>query len=607
MKTKIITFAAALVCITTNIVVSGGVKSSNASGIYALGDTLRRNLPAFRTIPEHTFAITTPEGTNVYVGAKTGAHYRPFTEKQAVHTVTADGKTTWYYNISGKHNYRVSKPGALTHTGVFTPGASATVLEFTVEQLALHNSKEIDRDVNNLNGRNVADIFLNINARGYLKLAAGETKQIVNLRNWQAIDSDINNYFIEPDYHYTILNESAAEYVVVTVSPGGLVTAVGAGTAIVLVTYDAMMCAHTTNVGSNGAAFFGALWPENTGVFVVSVDAPDPGITSNITVNENLNTSEYDKMALSAVDAELDVFYYPASDGGYDYTFTPTGVTSVTLAQPQLRETQGFVSLQYNGFSTDGVTANPDGSYTIRLVHGRNIVKLSSTVGAEYQVLNAKPVTYTVSNVTHPGAIPQSGDKVAVLFNTLYHPCNKQSGVYNMTAGIRYNSAETTFGLITGAGQYTFASKAQTLEATIPADHAGDEFVLTGGAIRVRGYGDHYGNHRNITLENGKAPNMDAAIRDAYFGALPDIHIKLSDDTGILHMADDKTRIYPNPFTDFITVEAVSEGTVTIYGLSGKNVLSTTVKPGINHINTTSLGKGVYVLKYGANAVKIVK
>ncbi|MDR1525665.1 MAG: T9SS type A sorting domain-containing protein [Tannerella sp.] len=561
-------------------------------------------------IPAHSFTFTVPQGVNVYVGAKTGVHYQPFTEKQAVHTADAGGKTIFYYNVSGKHNYRISQSSALMHVGVFTPGAAATSLEFTAEQLALHHPKEIDRDANSLNGRNMADIFLNINAKGYLNLASGETHQIVNLRNWQAIDSDINNYFIEPDFHYTVINENgAADNSVVTVSPTGLLTAVSAGTAIVLVSYDAMMCAHTTNVGNNGAAFFGALWPENTGVFVVSVDAPaQTGITPNITINESLNTNEYDKMALAAVDAELDVFYYPKSNDGYDYTFRPAGVASVALAQPVLTEKQGFTTLQYSGFTTSGVTANNDGSYTLRLVHGRNIVKLISAAGTtEYQVLSAKPVTYALSNVSRPNARPRPGDAVAITFNTLYHPCNKQSGVYNMTAGIRYSSAGTDFGLMLGPGQYTFASKAQTLEVAIPADYPDKELVLTGGVIRVRGYGDHYGNHRHITLEKGKAPNQNAAVRDAYFGALPDIHIPLDDDNGIPSIPRNGIQVYPNPFATHITIETASNGKATLYNLSGGVLLTVPLKTGLNRIDATALPQGIYILRCGVHAVKVIK
>jgi hypothetical protein len=467
------------------------------------------------------FTITVPEGATVFVGTK-GKHYQRFTEKNPVSDpVTSNGKTVYTFDISGRHNYRVSMPGKLTHAGLFTPGDTNTGLEITQEQMDSHSPKEIDHDVNNNSFRNMADIFLNINPQGYLKLTGGSTYQLINLRNWQAIDSDVNNYFLEPDYHYTVVNENGDEdNSVVTVSSDGLIRAGNAGTAIVLVTYDAFNCA-SANVGP----FFGALWPENTGVFVVSVDAPDSGITPKMHISEIWNAEGSEKVAETSIDAELDVFYYETSTGGCDYTFSPEGVTSVTMAQPAL----GVNMLSYDGFSTDGVTNNGDGSYTVRLIHGRNIVKMTSATGSEYQVISAKPVSYTVTNVSRPGERFQQGDKMSILFNTLYHPCNKLSGIYNMSAGIQYTGFNTDFPLILGPGQYTFASKAQTYEITIPEDYTAEDFALVNGVLKINGFGSVYGAHRYISLENGVEPNLNASVHAAYFGVLPGFYFRLVD------------------------------------------------------------------------------
>jgi GR25 family glycosyltransferase involved in LPS biosynthesis len=205
-----------------------------------------------------------------------------------------------------------------------------------------------------------------------------------------------------------------------------LITAVGAGTAIVLVSYDAMLCHHTSNVVPTGTdlranpAFFSALWAENTGVFVVAVDAPESGIKSNMNINENWNVTGASKEVSYNIDAEHDVLYYEAEKGSFPYTFTPEGVTKVLLATSVVGENV----LSYSGFSTDSVTANKDGSYTVNVTFGRNIVKLVSATGAEYQVINAKPVTYTVINNTRPNDLFLPGDEFSIVFNTLYHPSN---------------------------------------------------------------------------------------------------------------------------------------------------------------------------------------
>ena len=296
--------------------------------------------------------------------------------------------------------------------------------------------------------------------------------------------------------------------------------------------------------------------------------------------------------------------YFDAAQGSFPYTFTPAGATQVLIATP----TVGEKITSFSGFRTDSVTVNGDGSYTIKLGFGRNIVKLVSASGATYQVITAKPVTYTVSNLTHPEQAFVPGDEVSVLFNTLYHPANKMSGIYNMSAGIQYSSAETNFPLILGPGQYTFASRAQEYKITIPDTLTANDFVLEKGVIKVKGFGSYYGAHRKITIQNGVNPNLNASVREAYFGALPDIHIPVpSNNTAIATVTANSVSVYPNPFTDYIIVDATENGTAQIFDLSGKIVLNTTLTSGKNQIATSTLSKGIYLLKVDGNTVKLVK
>jgi uncharacterized protein YjdB len=77
--------------------------------------------------------------------------------------------------------------------------------------------------------------------------------------------------------------------------------------------------------------------------------------------------------------------------------------------------------------------------------------------------------------------------------------------------------------------------------------------------------------------------------------------------TGISNVKEQSISVYPNPFTEYIIVEAKSDDRATIYDISGKQVLTVGVKAGSNRIETSALGRGVYVLKIGLNTVKIVK
>ena len=68
-------------------------------------------------------------------------------------------------------------------------------------------------------------------------------------------------------FHYTALDVDGTN--VVSVDDSGRITANSAGTAIVLVTYDAMT--HMQGMSNTASKRFSAIWPENTGVIVVTV------------------------------------------------------------------------------------------------------------------------------------------------------------------------------------------------------------------------------------------------------------------------------------------------------------------------------------------------
>ena len=77
--------------------------------------------------------------------------------------------------------------------------------------------------------------------------------------------------------------------------------------------------------------------------------------------------------------------------------------------------------------------------------------------------------------------------------------------------------------------------------------------------------------------------------------------------TAIPDIAANRIIVYPNPFADYIIVNATAESVATIYDLSGRMVLSYKLGAGSNRIDASALQKGVYVLKLGQNTVKIVK
>lgn len=488
----------------------------------------------------YAYTVTVPADAGLIIGQKT-AHFVDFAKVEPKSIANEGGAKKYNYVLAagGQYNFRTWRKGGLTNAGIFTMNADEAkrpVLSFTDEDYKAADPKFVDRDVKSNQGYNVADIFVNINEKGHLRMNAGDSFDAHAMRSWEIVDGITSNYFIEPDFHYTVLNEDGTpdnSVIAIDREPGSAWAAIKAkkdGTAIVLVGYDAISACQYNNNGEKkdmtGGSLWGAIWPENTAAYVVTVGGKESGITPNMTVNAGRNTADK-KLAGDNVDAELDVFYYAKGTDGYAYTFKPEGVQTVTVAYPELSS----ATATYKGFSAEGVKKNEDGSFTILLKHGRQIVKLEAENGAaDYQVMTAKEVAYTLTNATNPESETFSaGDKVDIRFSTLFHPANKLAGIHNFRAAINYN--KTSEGVVLGsasANQYAFASteKAQTVSLTLPADWDGKENVkLSEGSVCITYFGDPLGSHRTVSRLNGRNPNFTAVQQNTFLCSLPDIEI----------------------------------------------------------------------------------
>lgn len=493
------------------------------------------------------YSITVPSDANVYIGIKF-AHFAPFKEIEASSIKTEGGNKVYTYRLADaqQYNFRTWKPGGLTQGGIFYYSTDATkcpTLAFTEADYAAKSPKFIDHDVKANGGFNVADIYLNINPQNHLKMNVGDKKDVTGFRTWQVVESTTNNYFLEPDYHYTLQSLTpgkTVEEIIKTertdtnTDQWSTFTAVGKGTVLVTVTYDAIGLNQYDKSGVKssfvGGEYWSAIWPENTGVFVVTVGEDAAGITPNFLVGNNHENSASEKLAGNNIDADFDVFYYKKGDAGYAYTFKPEGAASVKVAYPTI----GANAATYAGFGTEGITDNGDGSYTVLLKNGRQIVALYDAAGnAQYQVLNAKEVEVTVENATRPGSslnIP--GDKVSVKFNTLFHPAHKLAGIHNFSATVDYNNLSDGATTTATGNQYMFAATdaAQAVTVTIPTTWtAGTPVTVDGGAIKVTGFGDLIGNHRNISRAAGRGANFTAVTHTCYFGVLPSTEIQVTE------------------------------------------------------------------------------
>lgn len=493
----------------------------------------------------HDYSVTVPKDATFDLNIKF-FHFIDFTPVEPVSEVVEGDTKTLTYRLaeSQVYNYRTSMPGLLTQGGYFTLNkdeAKRPVLKFTRADYEAFDPRKVNHDVKANSGYETGDIFVNANRQGHIDLNVGETFLAHAMRTWQLTENSTNNYFIEPDFHYTVLGLDGKESnSVITVeqkagSAWATLKAVGAGTAIVLVTYDAIgLNYYQSSTGAKtaymGGEYWGAIWPENTGVYVVTVGQGTPAVDAQTLVNEKHNQGAL-KLAGKYVDAEHDVFYYLDSDEGYSYTFRADGAVKVSVAYPEI----GEQAATYNGFGDEGVTINDDGSYTVLLKEGRQIVQMTDAAGkSAYQVFTAKKCHREIVNVNRPDSkIYQPGDQVKIQYSGLRHPANKLAGIYNMSAYVTYNGVPNGTSLILSANQYTFGSsdKAQAVTVDIPADHdieAEPELTFTDGVIQVNGYGDPIGNHRNIDPTAGRSPNFTAVPHKTYFGAIPDVKIPVT-------------------------------------------------------------------------------
>ena len=523
-----------------------GYMTNDRSGTLTGGITVSGAIPM-----GGDYVVTLPADAEMFIGKKF-SHFTAFTKVEPTKTETEGANKKVYYRLADNqvYNFRTWKQGGLTQGGYFTMDIDAGeggYLSFSDADYEAFGAKTIKHDVMWNGGYETGNIFVNINERGHLNMNIGDTHEALAMRSWEITDNSTNNYFIEPDFHYTVIdlegNPSTGVIEIdnanTTTNTWSTIKAVGKGTAIVLVTYDAIglnYYKYNTSSGTlnktnyMGGEYWSAIWPENTAAYVVTVGEGNSTMQPNMTINIQYNANAL-KTAGNNVDAEHDVFYYLDTEEGAKYTFAPTGVEKVEIAYPVIGEQMAT----YKGFASEGVTKNEDGTYTLLLKRGRQIVRMTDAAGnAIYQVLTAKTCHREIYNVTRSGSnVYQPGDQVKIQYSDLHHPANKMAGIYNMSAYITYNGIPNGSSLILGAGQYTFGSapSAQTVTIDIPMTYDAEnnpELIMDEGVIQVNGYGDPIGAHRSISRKVGRSPNFTAIAHKTYFGSLPDVRIPVT-------------------------------------------------------------------------------
>ncbi len=499
---------------------------ATASKTPTMNDSLSLTCKEFVTV-----TVTAPKGSTIDAG--TLAKYYVFSFLEPFARSVEDGTATFHLDKNTDYFYRVRHPEGATYWNYIRLSADAA---YTVTDEDLGLTGDFSKDTiyhfeNNIYDR--AGIYLNINTKGYKNMAVGETFELNSFRNWFAIESFMNAKVALPEMHYQVIDVNGNASDVVTITPNALNSNVAVmeakheGTAIVLVTYDAMT--HMAGQTSTASHRFSAIWPELTGVFVVNVGADGSAIQTNMNLDRMDAVTEKDEAR--QLDAEHDILFYTGTEGA-SYSFKPEAGCTVSV----LRPTVTAASMTYSGgFTNTGVTTAEDGTVTVSgLITGRNIIKVTKGGLSTYQVVTARGVSYKFVNAEGTEltqeelAAIKPGDSVTIQFSNLISPKEKLSGAYNFNFSLYMQGPDGTFFKSDPGGNfgvYDFSGnpERQKLTVTIPKFWAEETYTLS-GAIKQAGW-PGVPTHRGITYAVGTNPGFDAPKTAGILSRLPEITI----------------------------------------------------------------------------------
>lgn len=80
-----------------------------------------------------------------------------------------------------------------------------------------------------------------------------------------------------------------------------------------------------------------------------------------------------------------------------------------------------------------------------------------------------------------------------------------------------------------------------------------------------------------------------------------------STNEGIDEVADELVSVYPNPATDYLTISGAEGKQAELFDLTGRRVMEFTVSGASCTVSVAALPAGIYLLRIGAEAIKVIK
>ncbi|MDR1471677.1 MAG: hypothetical protein LBS75_04060, partial [Synergistaceae bacterium] len=457
------------------------------------------------------FLVTSGAGIRAF--AKTGgeylqtAHFVPFKEYALVKGPNEGGYDVYTGTVEGESFHYVAGGGGsgfLKTVKVVFLGANETRKDITIDVEELDPSHRED------NGFKGDSVYFNVNDAQHLVLNVGENFDLIPIRVWQAMEGVTGNYFVEPDYKVEVLGESGVVSDDWSGSPGleyAKITGLKPGVAVLRVTYGPIRF----DYDAGKSEYYNAIDPINTGIVVVTV--LEEGKDKDSSIKTEIQAREYDT-----------IYFDRARTDHAEYTFKPSGPGEISVrVHSPIHDGTAWGSGWIDGTKTS------DGSFTVKLYAGRNIVEVSAS-GAdfnEYHVINAKGVGINIANLTDPDRDPRSelkaGDRLEISFDGIRTPVEKIAGIYNPgfpdTCYVKYDSPR---GEVTSQGVQYNLLETNAVTVTVPESGV---VSLRNGVINCDHMGDPLGSHRKRPGKEPVYPNFTAVNVKGEYSVMPDISL----------------------------------------------------------------------------------
>ena len=466
----------------------------------------------FLIAPKTTIQLEVEKDAQVQI-AHLQRFYRP---KEYIEGKIVESKETtdiWEFEVPlydngtiGGLNYEVRKEGKITQAKNIVISEYAENKKILKVPALKDNPATQKKDSSQ--GYYQASVLLNGPTSKMVFLKTGETFDIWASRAWQAVVSTTGNYYVDPDFHYTVVEGDSIQ-----VREDGRVTAVKNGVSVVQITYDAL----EYNVPStssdlrdeNELMVYSAIWPERTGVLVFNV-----GDSNTDKISTNIGLTEYDTLYYAkTINSE-------SKDTYAEYTFSPEANGAITVRVQKPLETDW--SKGWEEYS-----ATKDGSYKIKLHEGPNIVEVKTENSAIYHVIYAKGLDVKITNESSPNKnYFVVGDTAKITFDGVILPQPKLGAVYNPG----YEGGTYIVYEVDGAtiqGEHSQWEIQQKNSLSIKLEDEG-KVELLNGRIHATTIGEDSKKHQGFTWEginNNYSESDSAESFNGYLSFLPDIKL----------------------------------------------------------------------------------